>query len=82
MSSFFWVITYQILQKTLSFFIDRKLKELFRVPIECFVTRIPCESIIDDVEVFWGHARVRVELAEQIRVLEQQFQKFISRSVS
>ena len=64
MSSFFWVITYQILPKTLSFYIDRELEALFRVPIECFVTRIPCESIIDDVEVLRGHARVRVELAE------------------
>ena len=76
------MITYQILPKTLSFYIDRELEALFRVPIECFVTRIPGESIIDDVEVLRGHARVRVELAEQIRVLEQQFQKLIPRSIS
>ena len=80
----------QIIGCKLDFFLDHANKVMdvqvnllwSGVPIECFVTGIPCESIIDDVEVFRGHARVGVELAEQIRVLEQQFQKFTSRSIS
>ena len=85
-------ITCQIIGCKLEFFLDHANKamdvhvnllwSIVDLPIECFVTGIPCESIIDDVEVFRGHARVRVELAEQIRVLEQQFQKFIPRSIS